>query len=295
MSDFFSVKSSLSITAAEIEKALGGYFEDDSVTGKLTEAMGYTTMAGGKRIRGFLTLEFCRMLGGKKEDAMPLACAVEMTHAASLIHDDLPAMDNDDMRRGKPSCHIVYGEDNALLAGDALWVYAYEIIASSKLSNDKKAEAVLALSRSTGVTEGIMGGQYLDLLAEKVKPDKAGLLEIHKRKTSALINGAVQLGCIAAGADRAAREAAKKYAEGIGLAFQIIDDVLDVTGTFEELGKPIGSDKNEEKTTFMSFMSVQEALSEAAYATEQGINAIRDYAGSGLLTDLADYLLHRRS
>ena len=261
----------------------------------LWEAMEYSTMAGGKRIRPFLVMEVCRTLGGRQEEALIYAAALEMIHTYSLIHDDLPCMDNDDLRRGKPTCHKVFGYANALLAGDALLIRAFETISSSHLSDKTVRQASLALSCSAG-DFGMIGGQVIDLRGETESLSYETLLKLHRKKTSAIIRCAALLGCIAAGLEwnDERSEAATAYAENIGLAFQIIDDILDATGDEALLGKPIGSDAESNKTTFLSFFSVDEAYEKASELTRAAIESIGGYEASDALVALANYLLERR-
>ena len=223
------------------------------------DAMRYSLLSGGKRIRAVLVLEFCRMCGGDVAAALPIACAVEMLHCYSLIHDDLPCMDDDDLRRGRPSCHIAFGEANALLAGDGLLTLTFEtILSSSGLAPEQIVKAAGVLSKAAGY-QGMVGGQTVDLQNEG-KPISGETLEyIHALKTGALIRAAVQMGCITAKADEGLCSAADEYAEKIGLSFQIIDDILDIVGFAQEMGKPVGSDKNNDKTTFATLYGVDKA------------------------------------
>lgn len=262
----------------------------------LREAMMYSALSGGKRIRPFLTLEFCRALGGPDVAAMPFACGIEMMHAYSLIHDDLPCMDNDDLRRGRPTCHVVYGYSGALLAGDALQALAFEVTASNPAVPAK--DALLAVSTLAGAAggDGMCGGQQLDLESEK-RPLSFDELELtQKLKTGRLIECAARFGVIAAGKadDGAAMAAADEYAFGVGRAFQIIDDILDVTGDESVLGKPVGDDEKAGKTTFMTYMTVTEAEKYAANLTESAIRAVSGIDRDGILTAAALWMLKRR-
>ena len=290
------IKKTLAEDASLVEKALAEYYsETDEDLSLILDAEIYSLFAGGKRIRPFLVLEFCRMFGGNIEDAMPFACAVEMIHTSSLIHDDLPCMDDDDLRRGKPTNHKVFGYANALLAGDALLMRAFETVATAPVSDGAIRRAVAAIATSAG-DFGMIGGQIMDI-NNKVNEgtDIEKLKKLHRKKTGALINCSVLLGCIAANLDwndeRTA--AAMKYAENVGLTFQIIDDILDVVGNESTLGKNIGSDAEMGKTTFMTYYSVEEARALAAQLTEEAISAISAFEGSKLLTDFAVYLLER--
>ncbi len=267
----------------------------DADYGVLLEAERYSLLAGGKRIRPFLVLSFCRLYGGEDKAALPFACAVEMIHTYSLIHDDLPCMDNDDMRRGRPTNHKVYGEANALLAGDGLLTRAFGTAAGNPhVSAELARDAVCALSEAAGDC-GMVGGQVIDLLGEEQALTREQLTRLHSLKTGALIRVSALLGCLAAGfsADSAEAQAAVAYADRIGLAFQIIDDVLDVTGDEAQLGKPCGSDADNQKTTFLTFYSIDEARAYAARLTSEAISLISHIDGSELLTDLAVYLLDR--
>ncbi len=262
----------------------------------LYEAMRYSALAGGKRIRPFLVMEFCRLFGGSTEAAMPFACAIECVHASSLIHDDMPCMDDDELRRGKPTNHIVFGEDIALLAGDALMTRGYELAANNTAVDAKTALlATQKLLFASGAV-GMMGGQQIDLKSENVQIDFDTLLKMHAKKTGALIRVSAELGCLAAGItdpDDARVKAAVDYASGIGLAFQIVDDVLDVTGDEKTLGKKVHADDAMGKTTFLTFMTVDEAKKYAEEITENAIRGIRTYEGSEILVAFAEYLLGR--
>lgn len=229
--------------------------------GKVSEAMAYSLLGGGKRVRGCLTLAMCELCGGDVESALPLACAVEMIHAYSLIHDDLPCMDNDDLRRGKSSCHVQFGEGIALLAGDALLTHAFSVVSSAYFSGSLPAETVLRcinqLACAAGV-EGMIGGQVIDTMLEEVPMTPEELEAMHGMKTGALIRASAVLGCLAACAPRNVILQADLYAAKIGLAFQIVDDILDVTETSEELGKS-ASDAENHKTTYITLYGVEKA------------------------------------
>lgn len=245
-----------------IEAALPQYLPPVTLPqGKVCEAMAYSLLDGGKRIRGCLTLAMCELCGGEVQSALPLACAVEMVHAYSLIHDDLPCMDNDDLRRGKPSCHIKFGEGTALLAGDALLTHAFSAASDAYFNGTLPAETVLRcvnqLSRAAGV-EGMIGGQVIDTAPEEVPMTPEQLEAMHSMKTGALIRSAAVLGCLAAGAPRDVVMQADLYAAKIGLAFQIVDDILDATEESEKLGKST-SDADNKKTTYITLYGVEKA------------------------------------
>ncbi len=262
----------------------------------LYEAMRYSLMAGGKRVRPALVLEFCRLFGGDTETALPFAAAVEMIHTFSLIHDDLPCMDDDDLRRGRPTNHRVYGEANALLAGDALALDAFGMVAANTaVSAEVRAEAVRLISAAAGGA-GMVRGQIIDMFGEKNTLTYEELLTLHRNKTGALIRVSAQLGCLAAGcaADSPEMAAAVGYAERIGLAFQIIDDMLDVTSTPEALGKSVGGDATHHKNTFLSFSTLDEAQAYADTLTEEAISLVAPYAGCERLWAVAAYLAVRK-
>ena len=282
--------------ATVIEEALKGYYTEDGDLRVLLDAERYSLFAGGKRIRPFLTLEFCRLLGGDEAAAMPFACAVEMIHTYSLIHDDLPCMDNDDMRRGKPTNHKVFGESTALLAGDALLTGAFEVAASNtEVAPETAVKAVAYLANCAG-RYGMVGGQIMDLEGEKKKLTLDELLKLHSLKTGALIGAAAVMGALAAGYSFTdpVMEDVVTYAENIGLAFQIVDDILDQTGNAEELGKNTGMDAEREKNTFLSFYSVEEAQFYADRLTQDAIRAVKKYPGSETLCTLAEWLSTRK-
>ena len=291
------LKTRLSENAALVDAALAEYLQTpDADLDILYESMRYSALSGGKRIRPFLVLEFCRMFGGDVKAALPFACAIECVHASSLIHDDMPCMDDDDLRRGKPTNHIVFGEDIALLAGDALITKGYELAAENHLVEPKIALSATAMLLKNAGAIGMMGGQQIDLWGETNPVDFALLLKMHAKKTGALIIASAKLGCFAAGIasenDERMRRAAL-YAENIGLAFQVIDDILDATSDEVTLGKRVHADEKMEKTTFLSEMSIEEAFRYASEKTDLAIEAIDCYESSEILTALAKYLLNR--
>lgn len=290
------ISSRLAENAVLIEKALSSYLSwQDADFAEELEAERYSLLARAKRIRPTLVLEFCRLFGGSDEAALPFACAVEMVHTYSLIHDDLPCMDDDDMRRGRPTCHKVYGEATALLAGDGLLTRAFGVICSNNaVSGDTARDAALSLSLAAG-SFGMIGGQVMDLAGEHKKLPLETLKKLHAHKTGAMIEVSATLGCLAAGLslDDARTEAAKHFARGIGLAFQIVDDVLDVTADVALLGKPIGSDAENEKTTFLSYFTPDEALEHARAVTNEAKEALSAFSGTDVLLALADYLIDR--
>lgn len=281
---FDTIKSKLNSNSVTIENALQEYFNYyDKDYNTLIEAQKYGVLNGGKRIRAFLVMETCRLFGGTERAALPFACAIEMMHASSLIHDDLPSMDNDDFRRGKPSTHKVFGESVALISGDALMIKAFETLISNEyLSDNSKMSALQVLTNGSG-DNGMLAGQMMDIIAASNKLDLNTLIKLHQHKTGKLISASANLGCIAAGLsendDRYV--SAVEYAEKVGLAFQIIDDILDYNNGRRELN------------SFTTFMSVDEALTCAQKLTQEGINSIRPY-DDGTLEELANYLILRQ-
>ena len=282
--------------ATVTEEALRQYYTEDEDLKILLDAERYSLFAGGKRIRPLLTLEFCKMFGGKEEVALPFACAVEMIHTYSLIHDDLPCMDNDDLRRGKPTNHKVFGESTALLAGDALLTGAFEAVASNTAAGaDNAAKAVAYLASCAG-RYGMVGGQIMDLEGEGRELSLDALIKLHSLKTGALISAAAVLGALAANVSFSdpCMQDVITYAENIGLAFQIVDDILDQTGDAEALGKNVGVDAEHQKNTFLSFFSVEEAQFYADRLTNEAISALRKYPDSDALCSLAEWLSKRK-
>ena len=262
----------------------------------LDEACRYSLMAGGKRVRPALTLEFCRLFGGDPEAALPFAAAVEMIHTFSLIHDDLPCMDDDDLRRGRPTSHKVFGEAYALLAGDGLALDAFGVAASNEgVSPEARACAVKLLSRAAGCA-GMVRGQITDMFGEQNALTYDELLMLHAHKTGALIRVAAQLGVLAAGygEDSPEMAAAEGYAAGIGLAFQVIDDILDATATPEALGKSVGGDAHHHKNTFLTFKTIPEAEAFADELTDRAVAFVEPYEGNERLVALARYLAVRK-
>ncbi len=259
----------------------------------LYESMNYSLLMGGKRIRPILTMMVMEALGVKFASYMNLICAIELVHTYSLIHDDLPAMDNDDYRRGKLTNHVVYGEGMAILAGDGLLTEAFSIVAHADLTADEKVEIIKILSSAAGAA-GMVGGQAFDLLSEGRKLTLEELIVLHGGKTGALFFAAVEIGLILGKADHAVREALRKYARALGLLFQITDDILDVVGTAEELGKTPGKDQKEEKATYVSILSLDEArirAEETAKAAEEALRGVPIYTDR--LLELTEYLLRR--
>ncbi|MCM1114433.1 MAG: polyprenyl synthetase family protein [Clostridium sp.] len=258
----------------------------------VVDAMKYSLSNGGKRIRPVLVLEFAKACGGTREDSLALACAVEYIHTYSLIHDDLPCMDDDDLRRGRPSCHKEFDEATALLAGDALLTHAFEIIASSDISDSKKARAVALLAQNSGVG-GMIGGQAIDLIIEDGNPTINELITVYKLKTGALISAACLMGCISAEASNEQFIAASKFAYSLGVAFQIQDDVLDIIGDEQKVGKPIGSDADNNKMTYAAIKGVDSAMADVKKLTNSAIRQLDIFENSEFLEKLAESLINR--
>lgn len=280
---------------AAVDAALNEYFKSFSKLPQagLAEAMRYSLLAGGKRTRAMLVLEFCRIAGGDTELAMPVACAIEMLHAYSLIHDDLPCMDNDDLRRGKPTNHKVYGECVATLAGDALQAEAFGTILRCELPADRKAECAEMLADAVGL-DGMCGGQYLDMLGEGKNLTEQELTEINSRKTGALLVAACTMGVAAAGGSELMKAAAGHFGAAIGMAFQIRDDMLDVLSTADELGKPIGSDAQEKKNTYMAIFGEQKCSEMIGRMTDFAKGVLSEaFEDTAFLSELADSLAVR--
>lgn len=282
-----------------IEQALHDYLpQKGDGQEAVFEAMAYSLSSGGKRIRPVLTLEFATLCGMNPEDALPFACAVEMIHTYSLIHDDLPCMDNDDMRRGQPACHIQYGEDTALLAGDGLLTLAFETMLQKtnykKVGIKNAANAMSILAHNAGV-HGMIGGQVIDLQSEGRNVGIETLRTMDRMKTGALIDAACRMGCAAAGASREKLEAAGTYAAAIGLAFQIVDDILDVTGDAALLGKPIGSDAENQKSTYVTLLGLDPCRQAVERLTDNAIKSLRHFEeNTAFLETLAQTLASRK-
>lgn len=295
MNKKYSLKEYIGIINNYLETAVGECsFGEDIVH----EAMKYSLGIGGKRIRPTLVLEFCRLCGGDINDALPFAAAIEMIHTYSLIHDDLPCMDNDDMRRGMPSCHKKFGEEYALLAGDGLLTRAFGIIAESdvaKKSPDSAIKAVAELSYLAGAN-GMIGGQVIDLRNEDKPCSIEVLRTMDSLKTGALIRCSAALGVIVAKGTDEMMQSAVAYADNLGHAFQIVDDILDVTGDEKELGKPIGSDAQSNKSTYVSILGIDESKKYAEMLTDKAIDALEIFGSEGdFLRELAVSLINRRN
>lgn len=275
-----------------INSALEAYLPDGEDV--VSRAIRYSVGNGGKRIRPYLTLEFCRACGGDVSRALPYACAVEMIHTYSLIHDDLPCMDDDDLRRGKPSCHVEFGYANALLAGDALLTLAFETLAKAELPPQTTVSAVSILASAAGWS-GMVGGQVMDLANEGRRVTARELEATDRLKTGALIKAACRLGCLAAGREDAV-PFADEYADCLGIAFQIVDDILDVTSSADLLGKPVGSDEQNEKSTYVTFYGIEESRRTVSELTSRAKKALDGIEGdTSSLAAFADAMENRKN
>jgi len=282
-----------------VEEALERYLPDeDSLPQELHTAVHYSVFAGGKRIRPILCLAAIEACGGDMAPAMPVACALELIHTYSLIHDDLPAMDNDDFRRGKPTSHKVFGEAVAILAGDALLTEAFVLLSRAekvRLTAERRLTVIQEIASAAGIA-GMVGGQALDIRAEKIHPDFEGLTDIHRRKTGALIIAAVKSGAILAGASDEKIQALGVYGHHIGIAFQIADDVLNVEGDSNIMGKKTGSDAILGKVTYPSLLGLEMAKVKRAEHIEAAIAAIAAFDSRALpLRVIARYIMERKS
>lgn len=289
-------KEQLNEKVTEIEEILKRYMPAEEGLQKLImEAMNYSVNAGGKRLRPMLMQETYRLFGGEGEAVEPFMAAQEMIHTYSLVHDDLPAMDNDEYRRGKKTTWVVYGEDMAVLAGDALLNYAFETALSAfgTADSERVAEALKILSQKAGIY-GMIGGQVVDVLSEEKKIDKETLLFIHRNKTSALIQSAMMIGAVLAGATMEDVRKIEEIGEDIGLAFQIQDDILDVTSSLEVLGKPTHSDEKNEKTTYITLEGLEKSKKDVEEISRRAIEGLQSFERKNLfLTELVEMLIHR--
>ena len=285
-----------------LSKAYREYFEEylesiyadckDLPQKQLFEAMEYSLLAGGKRLRPIFVFDFCRMCGGDWHEAAPFAAAIEMIHTYSLIHDDLPSMDNDDFRRGRPTNHKVYGEAMAILAGDALLTDAFMVASRIQLPKPEDLGMAISLIAECAGSMGMVGGQVLDILAEDRECTVQEVLDIQNRKTGRLISAACALGAIAGGADEERFDAACKFAAGLGLAFQIRDDMLDVIGTQEEMGKGVGTDEN--KNTFVRIYGLEKCEQLVQTYTNYALEALEVFENNEFMKELALSLTDRR-
>lgn len=267
-----------------VEEALKKYVPDmKCLEHILVESVRYSLLSGGKRIRPVILLEFCELCGGNVDVAIPFACALEMVHTYSLIHDDLPSIDNDDVRRGKPSNHMVFGDDIALLGGDALLTLAFETILSDDNVKTVGAETTIkaarVLAKRAGMF-GMIGGQVIDIESQDKSIDAETLKVMDRKKTGELICAAAEIGCLVAGADEEKINAAIKYAYSVGLAFQIVDDIIDVVSTSEMIGKPVGSDIKKNKSTYVSTLGIEKSRELVLKLTDDAVNSLNLFHGN---------------
>jgi geranylgeranyl diphosphate synthase type II len=276
-----------------LERLLPG---PDATPQSIHRAVRHSVFAGGKRIRPILCMEAARMVSGDLPVGIEeLGAALEMLHTYSLVHDDLPALDNDDLRRGKPTCHKVFGEATAILAGDALQTFAYEVMSRLRCAADARVRIIEEVARGTGTVEGMIGGQVVDLESERVKPSAELLEYIHRSKTGALITASVVSGCIYAGGNTAAVSAIRRFGRNVGLAFQIVDDILDVTQSSEQLGKTAGKDTASDKATYPSLFGIDESTRRAENLVAEGCGALDEFGpAASPLKELARYLAERK-
>lgn len=290
-------KEELKNRVVNIEDLLNEYMPKvEGYQNNIFDSMNYSLKAGGKRLRPILTLEACKLVGGNEKDAYPFAVAIEMIHTYSLIHDDLPALDNDDLRRGRKTNHKVYGEAMAILAGDGLLNYAYEIMLRESLSKgepEKYLKAINEIAKASGIY-GMIGGQVVDIESEGKSIDMEKLDFIHMNKTAAIIIGCMRAGAIIGGASEEELENVTKYAKNIGLSFQIVDDILDIVGDEAKLGKKVGSDIDNEKSTYPSLIGLEKSKETANKLISEAKMSI-DYINkdSEFLNNLADYIVDR--
>ena len=262
---------------------------------QLRKAMGYSLMAGGKRIRPVLSIASYEAVGGKSNNIVPIAASIELIHTYSLIHDDLPAMDNDDFRRNKPTAHKVFGEATAILAGDALLTDAFHIISSAGVNPEKLISVIRELANASG-PEGMVGGQTADIMLEGKRAKKKDIIYIHTHKTGALIKASVRIGAIMADSIPDKLASLTEYGEKIGLAFQVIDDILDITGTKKEMGKSTGADIAKGKNTYPSTFGLKESGEIAELLIDESIRALKEFDNKAdPLREIAKYILSRRN
>jgi geranylgeranyl diphosphate synthase type II len=282
------------LTDAALERLLPAATQHPA---SIHQAMRHSVFAGGKRLRPILCMEAGRMVAGSLPAGIEdLGAALEMLHTYSLIHDDLPALDNDDLRRGRPTCHKVFGEAIAILAGDALQTQAYETLARLRCPAEARVRMVGEIARGTGTVDGMIGGQVVDLEAEHSKPDLKMLEYIHRSKTAALITASVVSGGLFAGADDGAVASLRAFGQSIGLAFQIVDDVLDVTQTSEQLGKTAGKDTVAEKATYPALFGIDASLKKADALVEAALSSLSSFGSrADNLKSLARFLVERKS
>lgn len=291
------MKNKLERDTKIVNEALIKYMaHEDNPQSKIYEAMEYSLYAGGKRLRPVLMLETAKMCRGDTKTVLPFACAMEMIHTYSLIHDDLPAMDNDDLRRGMPTSHKKFGEAVAILAGDALLNKAFEIVSSVRDTKPERVLRAISMLANSSGTEGMIGGQVVDIESEGKEIELAELKYLHLLKTGAIIRSACTIGAVLAGADEAEIKAVDEFAANLGVAFQIRDDILDCTGTQEELGKPIGSDEAGDKNTYVKLLGLTKSEELVKEYSQKAISALEIFGERAeFLKWLSSYLIERKS
>jgi geranylgeranyl diphosphate synthase type II len=294
-----SLEQYLERRRALVEEALDRFLPSVEAYPRLIhEAMRYSVFAGGKRLRPILTIASAEAVGGTQEDALPVAAALECIHTYSLIHDDLPSMDNDEFRRGKPTCHKVYGEALAILAGDALLTLAFSLLSQEALARKLGAERLSLLIQEVAKAAGslgMVGGQVVDILSEGREVDRETLRYLHTHKTGALIRASVLAGALVASASKDELEALSRYGERVGLAFQIVDDLLDITGKQEEMGKPVGGDRRKRKATYPELLGQEESRRQVEKLINEAKEALTLFGElAWALRSIADYIGARR-
>ncbi|HGM3505668.1 polyprenyl synthetase family protein [Clostridioides sp. ZZV15-6383] len=290
-------KQCLKEKASFIENVLKEYMpKEEGYQKTVIEAMNYSLSAGGKRLRPILTLEACKIVGGNEEDAIAFAVAIEMIHTYSLIHDDLPALDNDDLRRGRPTNHKVYGEAMGILAGDALLNYAFEVMLAGSINKEnpeKYLKAINEIAKGAGIY-GMIGGQVVDVESENKQIEKEKLDYIHMNKTAAMMVGCMRAGATIGGANAEQMEEITKYAKNIGLSFQIVDDILDIVGDEVKLGKKVGSDIENHKSTYPSLLGLDKSKEIAHNLIDEAKKSIEKLSEDvDFLKGLAEYIIDR--
>ena len=291
------MKEELKKRAQRIDEALHDFLKpNDNPQKSIYEAMNYSVFAGGKRLRPVLMTAVCEMCGGDIDEVMPFACAMEMIHTYSLIHDDLPAMDNDDLRRGMPTSHVKFGEAQAILAGDALLNKAFETVSGYSGKYPERAIRAMKILANSSGTEGMIGGQVVDIESEHRDITLSDLEYIHLLKTGAIIRSSCVVGAVMAGANDDEINAVDEFARNLGVAFQICDDVLDVTSTEEELGKPIGSDAKSDKNTYVKLVGLEKSKKLINEYSKKAVNALGIFGDrADFLVRLTDYMAKRTS
>ncbi|HBH1340917.1 polyprenyl synthetase family protein [Clostridioides difficile] len=290
-------KQCLKEKASFVEKVLKEYMpKEEGYQKTVIEAMNYSLSAGGKRLRPILTLEACKIVGGNEDEAIPFAIAIEMIHTYSLIHDDLPALDNDDLRRGRPTNHKVYGEAMGILAGDALLNYAFEVMLAGSINKEnpeKYLKAINEIAKGAGIY-GMIGGQVVDVESENKQIEKEKLDYIHMNKTAAMMVGCMRAGATIGGANSEQMEEITKYAKNIGLSFQIVDDILDIVGDEAKLGKKVGSDLENHKSTYPSLLGLDKSKEIAHNLIDEAKKSIEKLSDDvDFLKGLAEYIIDR--